>query len=79
VGGLAVILERLWLGIVSGSVIGLPGALGGGIRQRMVMKEPGIDQAGLAAGKSKCPKCGTVFESDPEICSNCGRRLRRNR
>jgi hypothetical protein len=78
-GWLPIVLEKLWLGVVNGLLLGLAGALGGLMKQKIINKTPKVESVELAAKEKfyKCPKCGAQYESNPEYCSNCGRRLRR--
>jgi len=77
-GGITLILQRIWQGSVNGLIIGALGAFGGSlgsigglVRKRRITKQ-------LATKKPyRCPKCRVEFESNPEFCSNCGKRIRR--
>jgi hypothetical protein len=78
-GGFAIVLQKIWQGCVNGLIIGVPGsfggsigAIGGAVRKRRVAKELATKK-----GLYRCPKCGVEFESNPEFCSNCGKRIRR--
>jgi hypothetical protein len=77
-GWLPVVLEKLWFGVVNGLAIGLVGAFGGFLRQKIITRRLAIELVDSAAKRFyKCPKCGTEYGSNPEFCSNCGHRLRR--
>jgi uncharacterized membrane protein YeaQ/YmgE (transglycosylase-associated protein family) len=77
-GWLPVVLEKLWLGVVNGLAIGVVGAFGGFLRQKMITKRLAVELVDSAAKRFyKCPKCGTEYGSNPEFCSNCGHRVRR--
>nr|MDO8135394.1 hypothetical protein [Candidatus Njordarchaeum guaymaensis] len=77
-GGITLVLQRIWQGSVNGLIIGAPGAFGGSlgsigglIKKRRITKQPATKRP------YRCPECGVEFESNPEFCSNCGKRIRR--
>lgn len=71
--------ETLWAGIETGFILSLPGVVGGLAKQGMVARRTRVELVDSASKKEfyKCPKCGVEYESNPEFCTNCGRRLRR--
>ena len=78
-GGIAIVLQRVWQGSVNGLIIGAPGAFGGSLGAIGGFLEKRRIARQLATKRPyKCPKCGVEFESNPEICSNCGKRIRRS-
>jgi hypothetical protein len=79
-GWLPVLYENLRSGFLMGLILGSAGALGGLAKQKIISARINRKVADIASEKSfyKCPKCGTIYESNPEFCSNCGHRLRRN-
>lgn len=79
-GWLPVFSDRIWFGFLNGLVFGLVAALGGLMRQKMLSMKVGIE-LGVSHDEKifyKCHKCGASFDSNPEFCSNCGRKLRRS-
>jgi hypothetical protein len=77
-GGLSLIMEKLWVGIINGLAVGLAGALGGSITGKIISGRLWVNLASSETKKKfyKCPRCGVEFESNPKICSNCGKKIR---
>lgn len=71
------ILEKLLVGIVNGLAIGLVGALGGSIAGKLVSRRVRVNLTSSETKRKfyKCPRCGVEFESNPKICSNCGKKI----
>jgi hypothetical protein len=77
-GGITLILQEIWQGSVNGLIIGVPGAFGGSIRDiARNIKRKRISKRVLTKKLQKCPKCGIELESNPEFCSNCGKKIRK--
>jgi hypothetical protein len=77
-GGLTVILQTLWVGAINGLAIGLAGAAGGAIVGKIVSHRLQARLASTEAKKNfyRCPRCGAEFDSNPKICSNCGKKIK---
>jgi hypothetical protein len=77
-GGITLILQQIWQGSVNGLIIGVPGAFGGSLGDiTRSIKRRRISKRLLTKKLQKCPKCGIELESNPEFCSNCGKRIRK--
>jgi hypothetical protein len=77
-GGILLILQEIWQGSVNGLIIGVPGAFGGSIGDiARIAKRRRISKQLLTKKLQRCPKCGIELESNPEFCSNCGKKIRK--
>jgi hypothetical protein len=79
-GWFPVLSDKLWSGFMVGLTLGIVGAFGGLTKQKILSAKLGPIATDSYREKSfyKCPKCGTAYGSNPEFCSNCGRKLRRS-
>jgi hypothetical protein len=77
-GGLSLVLEKLWVGIINGLAVGLVSALGGSITGKIISRRIRTNLTSSETEKKfyKCPRCGVEFESNPKICSNCGKKIK---
>jgi rubrerythrin len=64
--------------VINGLAIGLSGAAGGAITGKLISRHLEADLSTVVAEKKfyRCPRCGTEFESNPKICSNCGKKIK---
>jgi len=78
-GGTTIVLQRIWQGSVNGLIIGMSSSFGGSVGAIgvLIKKRRAAKQLAIRKKLYKCPKCGVEFESNPEFCSNCGKRIRR--